>query len=85
MLKQRLTAKQKAHLKILAQVLMIITNLAKEASANQAANELEVALKSEIDKGLVSVERKDGKVFVTVGSGGAFSSGSAELTTQAGK
>ena len=44
-------------------------NLLKEASANQAANELEVALKNEIDKGLVSVERKDGKVFVTVGSG----------------
>ena len=56
---------------------------AQEASANQAANELEVALKSEIDKGLVSVERKDGKVFVTVGSGGAFASGSAELTSQA--
>ena len=55
----------------------------KEASADQAANELEVALKNEIDKGLVSVERKDGKVFVTVGSGGAFSSGSAELTSQA--
>ena len=55
----------------------------KEASANQAASELEVALKSEIDKGLVSVERKDGKVFVTVGSGGAFASGSAELTSQA--
>ena len=32
---------------------------------------------------MVSVERKDGKVFVTVGSGGAFSSGSAELTSQA--
>ena len=56
---------------------------ANEASANQAANELEVALKNEIDKGLVSVERKDGKIFVTVGSGGAFSSGSAELTSQA--
>ena len=56
---------------------------AQEASSNQAANELEVALKSEIDKGLVSVERKDGKVFVTVGSGGAFASGSAELTSQA--
>jgi chemotaxis protein MotB len=55
----------------------------KEASADQAANELELALKNEIDKGLVSVERKDGKVFVTVGSGGAFSSGSAELTSQA--
>ena len=57
--------------------------LAEKASANQAADELEVALKSEIDKGLVSVERKDGKVFVTVGSGGAFASGSAELTSQA--
>ena len=57
--------------------------LAKEASANEAANQLEIALKNEIDKGLVSVERKDGKVFVTVGSGGAFSSGSAELTSQA--
>ncbi len=56
---------------------------AKEASANQAANGLEVALKSEIDKGLVNVERKDGKIFVTVGSGGAFASGSAELTSQA--
>ena len=56
---------------------------AKEASVNQAANELEVALKNEIEKGLVSVERKDGKVFVTVGSGGAFSSGSAELTSEA--
>ena len=56
---------------------------AKEASANEAANELEVALKNEIDKGLVSVERKDGKIFVTVGSGGAFSSGSAELTVKA--
>ena len=56
---------------------------AKEEYANQAADELEIALKNEIDKGLVSVERKDGKVFVTVGSGGAFSSGSAELTSQA--
>ncbi len=56
---------------------------AQEASVNEAANELEIALKSEIDKGLVSVERKDGKVFVTVGSGGAFASGSAELTSQA--
>ena len=29
------------------------------------------------------MERKDGKVFVTVGSGGAFASGSAELTNEA--
>ena len=56
---------------------------AKEQAADDAANQLEVALKQEIDKGLVSVERKDGKIFVTVGSGGAFGSGSADLTPQA--
>ena len=44
---------------------------------------MQVALKQEIDKGLVEVERKDGKVFVTVGAGGAFPSGSAELTDEA--
>ena len=32
---------------------------------------------------MVEVERKDGKVFVTVGAGGAFPSGSAELTDEA--
>ncbi len=56
---------------------------AKEQAADDAADQLEVALKQEIDKGLVSVERKDGKIFVTVGSGGAFGSGSADLTPQA--
>ena len=56
---------------------------AKDQAADDAANQLEVALKQEIDKGLVSVERKDGKIFVTVGSGGAFGSGSADLTPQA--
>ena len=55
----------------------------QEQAADDAANQLEVALKQEIDKGLVSVERKDGKIFVTVGSGGAFGSGSADLTPQA--
>ena len=44
---------------------------------------MQVALKQEIAQGLVEVERKDGKVFVTVGSGGAFASGSAELTNEA--
>jgi chemotaxis protein MotB len=58
-------------------------NAEKSQAADQAANELEIALKQEIDKGLVSVERKDGKIFVTVGSGGAFASGSAGLTAQA--
>ncbi len=51
--------------------------------AEIAEDRLQVALKQEIDKGLVEVERKDGKVFVTVGSGGAFASGSADLTPEA--
>ena len=55
----------------------------KAAHDEEMKKVLLAGLKNEIDKGLVSVERKDGKVFVTVGSGGAFSSGSAELTSQA--
>ncbi len=51
--------------------------------AEIAEDKLQVALKQEIAQGLVEVERKDGKVFVTVGSGGAFPSGSAELTPEA--
>jgi len=43
-------------------------------------NQLAVALQDEIEQGLVTVERRDGSVFVTVGSGGAFPSGSADLT-----
>ena len=56
---------------------------AQEQKAKIAEDNLQVALKQEIDKGLVQVERKDGKVFVTVGAGGAFPSGSAELTDEA--
>ena len=44
---------------------------------------MQVALKQEIGQGLVAVERIDDKVIVTVGSGGAFPSGSAELTDEA--
>ncbi len=51
--------------------------------AEIAEDKLQVALKQEIAQGLVEVERKDGKVFVTVGSGGAFASGSADLTPEA--
>ena len=40
-------------------------------------------MRQEIADGLVEVERRDGKVFVTVGSGGAFPSGTADLTSQA--
>ena len=56
---------------------------ADDQKAKIAEDNLQVALKQEIDKGLVEVERKDGKVFVTVGAGGAFPSGSAELTEDA--
>lgn len=48
-----------------------------------AEAKLSVALKDQMAQGLVEVERRDGSVFVTVGAGGAFASGSAELTEQA--
>ncbi|MBP02696.1 MAG: flagellar motor protein MotB [Rhodospirillaceae bacterium] len=53
------------------------------AKAELAEDKLKVALRQQIDQGLVEVERKDGKVIVTVGAGGAFGSGSADLTNQA--
>lgn len=56
---------------------------AKKAKASTAKDLLEIALKQEIEGGLVEVERRDGKVFITVGSGGAFPSGTADLTGQA--
>ncbi len=55
----------------------------KEQKAELAEQALQVALKQEIEQGLVAVERIDDKVIVTVGSGGAFPSGSAELTDEA--
>ena len=55
----------------------------KEQKAELAEDSLKVALRQEIDQGLVSVERVEDKVIVTVGSGGAFPSGSAELTNEA--
>src|SRR6056300_1657594 len=54
-----------------------------EAQAELAEDELKVALRQEIDKGLVAVERDEDKVIITVGAGGAFASGSANLTTEA--
>ena len=55
----------------------------KEQKAELAEKALQVALKQEIEQGLVAVERIDDRVIVTVGSGGAFPSGSAELTDEA--
>ena len=48
--------------------------------AVKAADELKVALKQQIDQGLVAVEQDEDKVIITVGAGGAFASGSADLT-----
>ena len=51
--------------------------------AEIAEDTLKVALKQEIGQGLVTVDREDDRVIVTVGSGGAFASGSARLTVKA--
>lgn len=40
-------------------------------------------LQEQITDGEVKVEREEGRIVVTVGSGGAFASGSADLTAQA--
>ena len=51
--------------------------------AQVAEDKLTVALKQEIGQGLVAVERDEDRLVVTVGSAGAFRSGSANLTPQA--
>ena len=56
-----------------------------EKKAELTEDELKVALKQEIGQGLVTVEKKEDKVIVTVGAGGAFPSGTAKLTSQAKK
>lgn len=53
----------------------------RKAELNEA--ELRVALRQEIAQGLVNVETREDKVFITVGSGGSFVSGSADMTEQA--
>jgi len=52
-------------------------------NASRTTEELTIALKEQIDQGLVSIEQREDKVFVTVGSGGAFPSGTADLTDEA--
>jgi chemotaxis protein MotB len=59
---------------------------AAQASAERASiarDMLTVALRQELGEGLVEVEQVEGKVVVTVGAGGAFPSGSADLTAAA--
>jgi chemotaxis protein MotB len=53
--------------------------------AEIAEDEFKIALRQEIGEGLVAVEREEDRVVITVGAGGAFPSGSAELTAAARK
>ena len=55
----------------------------KTKKAEFSEDQLRVALKQEIGEGLAEVQREKDRVVVTVGSAGAFSSGSAKLTKQA--
>jgi len=55
----------------------------KVQNASRTTEELTVALREQIDQGLVSVEQREDSVFITVGSGGAFPSGTADLTDEA--
>ena len=55
----------------------------KIQNASRTTEELTIALKEQIDQGLVSIEQREDTVFVTVGSGGAFPSGTADLTDEA--
>ena len=54
-----------------------------EVKARTAAVQLGVALREQLTDGTVQVEQRDGKMFVTVGAGGAFQSGSGDLTVEA--
>jgi len=55
----------------------------KIQNASRTSEELTVALREQIDQGLVAVEQREDSVFITVGSGGAFPSGTADLTDEA--
>ena len=59
------------------------SNKAKSKKAEFSEDQLRVALKQEIGQGLAEIQREKDRVIVTVGSAGAFSSGSARLTKQA--
>lgn len=51
--------------------------------AKMAAVKLGMALEDQMAEGDVQVEQRDGAVVVTVGAGGAFTSGSADMTAEA--
>jgi len=54
-----------------------------DSAVDMDMQELTVALKQQIDQGLVELEKKDGRIIITVGSGGSFPLGKAELTNEA--
>jgi len=55
----------------------------KIQNASRTTEELTTALRQQIDQGLVEIEQREDSVFITVGSGGAFPSGTADLTDEA--
>ena len=59
------------------------TSKEEEQKAKIAEDKFKVALKEEMGEGLINIDRQEDKVIITVGSGGAFKSGSAELTSKA--
>ena len=61
------------------------TSKDEERKAKIAEDKFKVALKEEMGEGLIDIERNEDKVIITVGSGGAFKSGSADLTKKAKK
>ena len=61
------------------------TSKEEERKAKLAEDKFRVALKEEMGEGLINIDRQDDKVIITVGSGGAFKSGSADLTSKAKK
>ena len=55
----------------------------KLENASNATEELTVALKEQIEQGLIEIEQREDSVFISVGAGGAFPSGAADLTIEA--
>ena len=55
----------------------------KLENASNATEELTVALREQIEQGLIEIEQREDSVFISVGAGGAFPSGAADLTLEA--
>ena len=66
-----------------SEALMTAKAVLASTKAGAAVDQLSVALMNEINQGLVEIEKRDGKVFVTLGEGGSFPSGNADLTPEA--